>query len=197
MVQSTVKRRHSKPPRRGGGSCMNKRSGIPVVLGANKAFWSHLGCWWRNVTIISCQSTLYGALEEIIIKEPLSFVIHWSLEYANRACSWTVASNRTYYTSKLVRALWLVYLASRTILHGPLKFKVFSSPNCCVIYHQIFSSYDANNSLKLSFTLNCVLKRANDLKTISNWFVLLSPCFRNLKGMEIVPEHVRHTTEIQ
>ena len=26
------------------------------------------------------------------------------------------------------------------------------------------STYEANNSLKLSFTLNCVLKRANDLK---------------------------------
>ena len=33
---------------------------------------------------------------------------------------------------------------------------------------QIFSTYMANKSLKLSFTLNCVLKHANDLKTISN-----------------------------
>ena len=30
-------------------------------------------------------------------------------------------------------------------------------------------------------TLNCVLKRAKDLKTISNSFVLLSTGFRNLK----------------
>ena len=29
-----------------------------------------------------------------------------------------------YYISKLVRALWLVNLAGRTLLHGPLKFKV-------------------------------------------------------------------------
>ena len=56
-----------------------------------------------------------------------------------------------YYIPKLVRALWLVNLAGRTLLHGPLKFKVFSLPNYCVIYHQIFSTYEANNScLKLS-----------------------------------------------
>ena len=29
-----------------------------------------------------------------------------------------------YYISKLVRRLWLVNLAGRTLLHGPLKFKV-------------------------------------------------------------------------
>ena len=40
----------------------------------------------------------------------------------------------------------------------------------------------ADNLLKLCFILNCVLKRAYDLKTISNWFVLLSTCFRNLKS---------------
>ena len=34
--------------------------------------------------------------------------------------------------------------------------------------------YEANNSLKLPFILNCVLKHANELKTISNWLVLLS-----------------------
>ena len=39
------------------------------------------------------------------------------------------------------------------------------------LYCQIFSIYIANKSLKLSFTLDCVLKRANNLKTISNWFV--------------------------
>ena len=55
--------------------------------------------------------------------------------------------------------------SGRTLLHGPLKFKVFWLPNRCAIYYQIFSTY-ANNSLKLSFTLDCVLKRVNDLKTI-------------------------------
>ena len=33
-----------------------------------------------------------------------------------------------------------------------------------MIYHQIFLTLIASKSLKLSFTLNCVLKRANDLK---------------------------------
>ena len=36
-----------------------------------------------------------------------------------------VRYNSIYYISMLVRALWLVSLAGRTLLHGPLKFKVF------------------------------------------------------------------------
>ena len=78
-----------------------------------------------------------------------------------------------YYISKLVHALWLVNLAVRTFLHRPL--------NCCKTYHQILTTYTANKSSKLSFPLNCVPNCAHDLKTISNWFVLLSTCFRNLK----------------
>ena len=46
--------------------------------------------------------------------------------------------------------------------------KLLLLPNCCVVYYQIFSTYEANNSLKLPFTPNCVLKRANGLKTVSN-----------------------------
>ena len=37
-----------------------------------------------------------------------------------------VQFSMVYYISKLVRALWLVNLAGRTLLHGPLKFKVVS-----------------------------------------------------------------------
>ena len=49
------------------------------------------------------------------------------------------------------------------------KIKVFFLLlKCCLIYQQIFSTYEANNCLKLSVTLNCVLKCANDLKMISN-----------------------------
>ena len=52
-------------------------------------------------------------------------------------------------------------LTDRILLHGQLKFKVFFSlPNCCEIYHQIFLTSIASKSLKLSFSLNCVLKRA-------------------------------------
>ena len=86
-----------------------------------------------------------------------------------------------YYISKLVHALWLVSLARHTLLQGPLKFYVFLLPNCCVIYHQIFLTYIASKSLKLSFTTNCVKKTCQCLKTISNWLVLLPTCFRNLK----------------
>ena len=87
----------------------------------------------------------------------------------------------TYYISKLVRALWLVNLAGRTLLHGPLKFIFVVALLLRDLYRQIFSTYIANKSLKLSFTLNYVLKRSNNLKMISNLFVFLSTCFRNLK----------------
>ena len=54
-------------------------------------------------------------------------------------------------------------------MYGPLKFKVDSVAKLLVIYHQVFLTFIASKSLKLSFTINCVLKRANDyLKTISN-----------------------------
>ena len=42
--------------------------------------------------------------------------------------------------------------------------KLFLLPNCCVIYRQNFLTYLASKSLKLSFPLNCVPKRANDFK---------------------------------
>ena len=82
-----------------------------------------------------------------------------------------------YYISKLVRALWLVNLAGRTLPHGPLKFKVV----CVAKLLRDFINYLASKVLKLPFTLNCMLKRSSELKTISNWLVLLSTCFRNLK----------------
>ena len=97
-----------------------------------------------------------------------------------------------YYISKLVRALWLVNFAEI------LSFILL--PNCCMIHRQMFLTEIASKRWKLSFTLNCVLKRANDLKTISNWLILLSTCFREIwsrfSGMKIVPEPVRHTIEI-
>ena len=68
----------------------------------------------------------------------------------------------------------LINLVGHTLLHGPLKFKVVLWPNFCAIYHQIFLTYRASKSLKFSLTLNCVLKRANDLKR----FQIDSFCFR-------------------
>ena len=87
------------------------------------------------------------------------------------------------YISQLVSAVWLVNFAGRTLLYGPLKCKV-------VFVAKLFRDLSPNafnlnttaiKSLKLSFNQNCVLKRANDLKTISNWLVMLSTCIRNLK----------------
>ena len=39
-----------------------------------------------------------------------------------------------------------------------------------MIFHQNFLTYLASNGLKLSFTLNCVLKRANDLRRLERVF---------------------------
>ena len=62
----------------------------------------------------------------------------------------------------------MVNLAGRTLPYGPLKFKASSvAEHCMVIYRQVFLTFMACKSLKLSYTLNCVLKRANDLKKIS------------------------------
>ena len=49
---------------------------------------------------------------------------------------------------------------------------------------QIFSTYTANKSLRLSFTLNCALKRANDLKSD---FKLIPFAFDLLQKFEANP----------
>ena len=86
-------------------------------------------------------------------------------------------SNVYYYVSKLVSALWLVNLVGRTLLHRAQKFNKLLGN----LFPNFFSAYEVNNSFKLSFTLNCVLKRANDLKPISNWLAFLSTWSGNLK----------------
>ena len=40
-----------------------------------------------------------------------------------------------------------------------------------MIYRQLFLTFIASKNLKHFYTLNYVLKRANDLKTISDWLV--------------------------
>ena len=92
-----------------------------------------------------------------------------------------VSINTLYYISKLVRKLRLVNLADRTLLHELRKFNFLLLPNCCMIYHQSFSTYEANNSLKLSSTLNCVLKHANDD------FKLTRFAFNQVQKFEAVP----------
>ena len=76
----------------------------------------------------------------------------------------------------------------RTLLHGLLKLIVVSVSKLL--------RYLASKGIKLSFTLNFVLKRADDLETIS-----LSTCFDLLQKFEascivIVPELVRHNRDI-
>ena len=45
-----------------------------------------------------------------------------------------------------------------------------------MIYRQNFSTYLASKGLKLSFTLNCVLKRTNDLRRLERVFGCCSVC---------------------
>ena len=66
------------------------------------------------------------------------------------------------------------------LLHGPL-----NHPKYFEIYHQGLLIFVASKSLKLSFTLNFVLKCANDLTTISNLLILLSTWVRNLKPFRV------------
>ena len=60
----------------------------------------------------------------------------------------------------------MVNLAGRTLLYGPLKFKVDSVAKPFVMYRYLFLTFIASKNLKLFLTPNYVLKRANDLKTI-------------------------------
>ena len=76
--------------------------------------------------------------------------------------------NKCFYCiSQLVPALW-VNLAIRIPLCGSLKFKVGFVVKLFRIYRQVFLTFIARGSLKLSHTLNYAMKRANDLKTVSN-----------------------------
>ena len=56
--------------------------------------------------------------------------------------------------------------------------------NCFVIYRQLFLTFIASKNLKLFFTLNYVLKRANDLK---NNFKLTRFAFEERQKCEAVP----------
>ena len=87
--------------------------------------------------------------------------------------SGVISSLTFYYISKLVCVLWLVNSTGHTLLCGPLKFKVLFVAK---LLHDLSPNFlnIASKSLKLSFTLNCVLKHANGLKTIQ----MNSFCFR-------------------
>ena len=65
-------------------------------------------------------------------------------------------------------------------------FKLVLLQNCFVIYRQVFLAFIARKSLKLSFTLNCVLKRVSDLK---NDFKLIRFASRNLKPFRVDRNH--------
>ena len=56
--------------------------------------------------------------------------------------------------------------------------------NCFVIYRQLFLTFMASKNLKLFFTLNYVLKRANDLKKD---FKLTRFAFKVRQKFEAVP----------
>ena len=65
---------------------------ILVVLGTNLGFWSHLGCWRRNIIIFSCRSILRAHSKKSISKRNALLIFnsvfrldfYWSLDYASR-----------------------------------------------------------------------------------------------------------------
>ena len=63
---------------------------------------------------------------------------------------------KPYYFSQLVRALWLVKLAGRILLYGTLKAIAVLVAKMFVIYRQVFLTFLASKSLKLSFTSEIV-----------------------------------------
>ena len=67
-----------------------------------------------------------------------------------------------YCVSKLVRELRLVNLAGRILQHSPLEFKVLFVAKLLRDLSQHF--LNVYSKLRLFLTLNCVLKRAKDLK---------------------------------
>ena len=69
-------------------------------------------------------------------------------------------------------------------MHGPLKFKVLIVAKLLRDLSPNFLNFNGKyKSLKLAFTLNCVLKRTKDLKTISNFRF----AFDLLQKFEAVP----------
>ena len=87
-------------------------------------------------------------------------------------------NNPFYYIFKSLRAV-IGQFSGPYSPARPLKFLLL--PNCCVIYRVMILTHTRSKGLKHSSTPDCALKRANELKTISNWLVLFSACFRNLK----------------
>ena len=77
----------------------------------------------------------------------------------------------------------MVNLAGRTLLHGPLKFKFVSVAKLLCDLSPKLLNYLASKELELSFTLNCVVKRANDLKD----FKLTPFAFDLLQKFKAVP----------
>ena len=57
MVQSTMKRPYTADVENPGGGVVPPRYAkvdeMLVASGTNQGFWSHLGCWWQNITILA------------------------------------------------------------------------------------------------------------------------------------------------
>ena len=78
----------------------------------------------------------------------------------------------------------MVNLAVRTLLYGPLKFKVGSVAKLfCNLSPSVLNQY-SNEKFKTFLTLNCALKRASDLK---NDFKLIRFAFEVRQKFEAVP----------
>ena len=67
---------------------------------------------------------------------------------------------------------------------GPLKCKVVSVAKLMRDLSPKLLKNLASKGLKLSFALNCVRKRATDLKTISDWLILLGDLVQKFDSLQ-------------
>jgi len=95
--------------------------------------------------------------------------------------------NLLYYISQLIRALWLVNLAGRILLYGPLKFKAVFVAEMFVIYCQVFLTFLASKSEKLSFTTKIVYWNLLTTESSNNDFKLSRFAFEVRQKFDAVP----------
>ena len=164
-------------------------------------------CYWsRNWNIVSVFVLLYCSLKGI--KYPS--IVFFSFENGEYSWifpnfSWGIFAHVTrldqshasennwhYYVSQLIRALWLVNLAGRTLLYG-LNLNLVLLQTFFVVYRQVFIAFIASKRLKL-FKTFLYFKLSFSLK--SNWLVLVSRCFRNLKPFNVNRNRQTHSTGI-
>ena len=127
--------------------------------------------------IISCQSILWGALKQIIIKETLSFFLY-SRKSARGILSWTAASNQNYSVLSEARATpTLVFFKESLIFTPPPGVLPLRISNRKWRSHGVMewniTIFQTKKLTKTDFQLRSRLKNCvNKLKVHSIWKIL-------------------------